>query len=739
MNKKRPNMNKGAAVLFVLFTLLFITLASRFITIQVTGEAEGRALASYADHKYTKERTLDASRGAILDRNGELLAFNTVSYRLVAVINPEATPEHSSRPYHVVDPEKTAKILAQSIAMDEAEIYERLTREGPWQVEFGDAGRNLTFEEKQAIEEYGLPGIHFIRETKRSYPNGVFASHLIGFARYQDYQEGEEAAFVGEIGLEKALDAYLQEEDGKIEYQSDLWGYILPHKETYVTAPKNGADVYLTLDKKIQTFLEDAMNQVDKEYSPRKMMGIVADAKTGEIYAMAQRPTFDPNTREGIEDNWQNIVVETAFEPGSTMKVFTVAAALEEGAFRLDETFPSGRYEVPGGGGTIHDHNYVGWGTISFLEGIQRSSNVAMAYLLERMGTETFRNYLDKFKFGQPTGIGLEHEASGIIQFQWPRDKVSTAFGQATATTALQLVQAMTAITNDGKMMRPQIITKIVGENGEILKEYEPEQAGTPISQETAQQVREILRSTVTAEFGTARRYEIDGYAVAGKTGTAQIFEPGVGKWEGRENYIFSFLGFAPYDDPKLIVYIMIQQPDLPEDESGSVPVSKIFKPVMKNSLQYLNIEPAGVEDVEIPVLPDLIGQPVADAETILRELDLTPVIIGTGENVEKMIPEAGEMLIRDEKIMLVTGGDLTMPDVTGWSLRDVLKFVSVTGIQFSYEGTGFVVNQNLEPNAVLSEESLLHVELQPPLEQFREKNESAGDREASEEGEQME
>lgn len=731
MNKKRPNMNKGAAVLFVIFTLLFITLASRFITIQITGEAEGRVLASYADQKYTKERTLNATRGSILDRNGEVLAFNTVSYRLVAVISPKATPENSSRPYHVVDPEKTAEILAQHIDMDEDTIYERLTREGPWQVEFGEAGRNLTYEEKQEIEQYELPGIHFIREMKRSYPNGVFASHLIGFARYQDQDGNGEEEFVGEIGLEKSLENYLKEEDGKIEYQSDIWGYILPHKETHVTPPKDGADVYLTLDKKIQTFLEDAMNQVEQEYQPRKMMSIVADAKTGEIYAMAQRPSFDPNTREGITDNWQNIVVETAFEPGSTMKIFTLAAAVEEGVFHPEDTFPSGQYKVPDGGGTIRDHNYVGWGTITFLEGIQRSSNVAMAYLLERMGSETFRNYLDKFKFGQPTGIGLDHEASGVINFYYPRDKVSTAFGQATSTTALQLVQAMTAITNDGKMMRPQVIDKIVAEDGEILRNYEPEVAGTPISKETAQQVREILRSTVTSEFGTARRYEIEGYDVAGKTGTAQIFEPGVGKWEGRENYIFSFLGFAPYDDPKLIVYVMIQQPDLPEDEGGSVPVSKIFKPVMKNSLQYLNIEPAGMQDVEISVLPDLIDKPVAEAREVLEELELKPVIIGNGTHIKKMLPEAEELLIPDEKIMLVTDGEMTMPDVTGWSLRDVIKLVSVTGIQFSYEGTGYVVKQNLEPDTVLSAESMLHVELQPPLEQFLEQNGSNTDSES--------
>src|SRR5690606_26705914 len=276
------------------------------------------------------------------------------------------------------------------------------------------------------------------------------------------------------------------------------------------------------------------------------------------------------------------------------------------------------------------------------------------------------------------------------------------AFGQATSTTALQRVQAMTAITNDGKMMRPQVIDKIVAEDGEILQNYEPEVAGTPISKETAQRVREILRSTVTSEFGTARRYEIEGYDVAGKTGTAQIFEPGVGKWEGRENYIFSFLGFAPYDDPKLIVYVMVQQPDLPEDEAGSEPVSKIFNPVMKNSLQYLNIEPVdGAGTVDIHNLPDLAGKSISEAETMLKEMGFTPVIVGKGTKIQKTVPEKGEKLIPGEKIILVTDKELTMPDITDWSLRDVLKLVSATNIQFSYHGTGFVHEQNLEPGTV--------------------------------------
>ena len=336
------------------------------------------------------------------------------------------------------------------------------------------------------------------------------------------------------------------------------------------------------------------MNEVQEEYNPQEMMGVVADAKTGAILAMSQRPTFEPNSREGIEQTWQNIVVETAFEPGSTFKFVPIAAALEEGVFTPNQVYQSGVFEVEGAP-PIRDHNKSGWGEITYLEGIQRSSNVAVVNLVEKMGTDTFRNYLDKFKFGQPTGIGLDNEAQGVIQYQWERDKYATAYGQGTSVTVLQMIQAMTAITNEGKMMKPYLVEKIVDANGKLIKENKAEQVGTPISPETAKEVLKILESTTTSEHGTGKRFAIDGYPVAGKTGTAQIYESGKGYLTGWNNYLFSFIGAAPADDPELIVYVLVKQPKLNQEtyEGGSVPVSKIFNSVMKNSLQYLNVEPS--------------------------------------------------------------------------------------------------------------------------------------------------
>lgn len=723
MNMNRKSMNRRAMLFFIFFSFAFFILTYRFFVLQFTQTAEGRALAAYAEEKYSKSRTIMATRGSILDRNGDPLAVDTASYRLIAILSPTVTPEGAKTPSHVTDPEKTAEILADYIEMEEEKIYELLTTDA-FQVEFGMAGRNLTYEEKTEIEQLGLPGITFLKEMKRSYPNGMFASHLLGFANYEkDEETGEEKLF-GQMGLEKTLDSYLEGHNGKIHYQSDIWGYILPTSNSNIEPPKNGNDVYLTIDKKIQTFLEDAMTEVDKAYRPKQMMGIVAHAKTGEILAMAQRPSFNPNTREGIEKNWKNIIVEEAFEPGSPMKIFTLAAAVEEGVFNPDELYKSGSYKVHGD--TIWDHNDAGWGEITFLKGIQLSSNVAIAKLLEKIGEDTFFNYLQAFKFGVPTDIGLSNEASGKLVYQWPIEKVTTAFGQATSVTALQLIQAMTAITNNGKMMKPYVIDKIVDEDGNVVKEYKPESVSQPISGETAKYVLDVLASTVTSEWGTGRHFAIEGYEVAGKTGTAEIFDPEQGTYlSGWDNYIFSFLGTAPKDDPELIVYVMIQQPDLDEEnyEYGSTPVSKIFTSVMKSSLEYLNIETDNtVEPASIIKLDDFAGKPVTAGKQFLESSGLVPVVIGSGGKIQSTFPEAGSTLLEGERVLLLTNQDWTMPNIQGWSLSDVMKLVMSTKLDVSIAGDGFVTSQSISEGTKIKAGMKLELHLTPPEEIFGKK-----------------
>lgn len=710
MMRKQPNMNFGAALLFILFCLLFFVLIFRFLSIQLTGEAAGQPLAAKAQQKYYKEGVLEAKRGTIYDRNGEIIAEDTSSYTLIAILS------ESMKPNYVSDKEKTAKELAKYIDLPESEIYRILskkTKNGPFQVEFGRAGRDIPLQTKQKIEELKLPGITFIRESKRFYPNGIFSSHLIG---YVDTKEGETTP-VGQLGIEKSLNDILTGKNGSINYESDLWGYILPNSEEKITPAVDGKDVYLTLDKKIQTFLEDALNQAALEYNPKKMIAIVADPKTGDILAMGQRPTFHPKTREGISDTWLNEAVEISYEPGSTVKIFTVAAALEEDVLNLNEAYQSGSYKVTKNSKVIRDHNKVGWGSISYLEGFQRSSNVAMAKIVnEKLGFDKYREYLTKFGFENPTGLEVPNEAGGNIVYNYPLDKITTGYGQGTAITAIQQIQAATAIAGDGNMLKPHIISKIVDPNKkETIKKSEPEIVGKPVSENTAKQMREIMETVISSPKGTGyEKYNIEGYDVAGKTGTANFTENGV-YVHGVNKYVYSFLGMAPADDPQLIVYVAVKEPEIENSSDGSKPVSMIFKQVMKNSLQYLSIQPSELEAAKTVSIPDVTGTTVDRGKELLGKSGINAIVIGKGKKIVKQLPEKGQSLLEGEKVVLQTDSDLTLPDMTGWSLRDVMKVANLANLKLNISGNGYVIKQNLHSGSPLKEGDYLVVHLQTP------------------------
>ncbi|MEH6995425.1 penicillin-binding protein [Neobacillus drentensis] len=717
MNKKQPYMNFGAAGLFVLFGLLFFILLLRYFSIQFTGEVGSQPLAAKAQQKYSRTGNLEAVRGVIYDKNGEVVSEDTTSYTLIAILDKKMTT-NSKKPNHVTDPEKTARELAKFIEMEESEIYSILTKD-QFQVEFGKAGRDISHQTKKEIEALKLPGITFKRDSKRFYPNGIFASHLVGYADRIDEKDGT-YNYVGKMGIEQTLNKELTGKDGKINYESDLWGYLLPNGEQKVTPAENGNDVYLTIDKKIQTFLEDAMNKVVEEYNPKKIIAIVADPKTGEILAMGQRPSFHPKTKEGIDNSWHNEAIESSFEPGSTMKIFTLAAAIEENKFNPNELFQSGSYRVTSKDKPIHDHNRSGWGTISYLEGVQRSSNVAFAKLAnEKLGFEKFREYLTKFGLDRPTGIDLPNETSGKIQFTWPIEKATTAYGQGTAITPIQQIQAATAIANKGKMMKPHVVDKIVNhDTGKVIRDTTPEVVDTPISAETAKEVLDILETVVTnEETGTGNRYQIDGYSVAGKTGTASIPDPKGGYLGGQEDYIFSFLGMAPADNPKLIVYVAVQQPEIEHYSMGSIPVSMVFNPVMKNSLQYLNIQPSQQEKATTTKLGEFEGQTVTETLKKLEKQKLEVVVLGKGTKVSGQLPAAGTNVLEGEKIILQTDGELNVPDFTGWSLRDVMKVAKISGVKLNSTGSGYVVKQSLKEGAFLRKEDFLIVDLKTPEE----------------------
>lgn len=716
--------------MFVIFGGLFLLLFGRLLSIQITGQAEGRQMAMMAEAKYAKESILKAERGEIIDRNGEMIASDTLSYRLIAILAESATEKNAEKPRHVVNYEKTAELLSKHIAMDKDKILSQMNAAiakntddyQVYQTEFGKAGRDINHETMLAIkaeaEKEEVTGLQFVEDKKRFYPNGDFASYLVGFAMKEE-DEDKKVSTVGKMGLEKTYNDLLTGVNGKMDYKTDFWGFVLPKTEKQIVAAKDGMTIQLTIDKTIQNFVEDAMNEVDKAYSPEKMLVIVTNPKTGEIYAMSQRPSFHPGTREGLTENWLNDAVENTVEPGSTMKMFTLAAAIEEKKWDPMAEFQSGQYTIYDK--TIRDINRTGWGRISFLEGFQRSSNVSMAYLLERMGDRTFIEYLKGFGFGEKVGIDLPREASGILLDINPSERLTTSYGQGSTVTPIQMIQAATAIANDGKMMKPFVIDKIIDPNtDEVIENHKPEERESPISEATAKQVRDILASTVTSKYGTGKRFALSDYTVGGKTGTAEIpKKQGSGYISENGNYLYSFLGMAPIEDPQLLTYVLVQHPKLAIGQYGSEPVADLFTSIMESSLKYMNIVPEDSGTLTAVSLTSTVGKDSAAAVSEMQEQGFAPIVIGEGGKVISQYPQKGTKLTQGSIVLLETAGNTTLPNFSGWSKKMVLSFKMLSGLDIRLNGDGYVVEQSLSAGAVISKDDPVVLQLLSPEMQF--------------------
>ncbi len=698
--------NKGAGYFMIFFLLLFLLLLARFFYIQSTGTVHNQDLDALAKQKHSKKGVLEANRGTIYDQNGHVLAQDANSYKIVAALKGANSVENK---------EDTAKKIAGVLGKGEEDILASLNKEGRSQVEFGTLGKDLTKEKKEQIEALKLPGISFITENARVYPNGDFASYVIGHAK-----PNENGTSVGQFGIEKSLDKYLSASNGEVAYTGDRKGVSLDGGKVNVKAPKNGDNAYLTIDQRVQSYLEDAMKAASKQYEPESLIGIVADPKTGKILAMSTKPSYDPNDRQ--IKYFFNDAIANAFEPGSTMKIFTLAAAINEGVYKGQDYYQSGTYQV--GNRKIKDHNGgAGWGSITFDEGVERSSNVAFAILGDqKLGPERFRKYIHSFGLDEKTNIDLSGEGSNTILFDQQIQQVTTAFGQGSTVTPIQLVQAATAIANDGKMMKPYAIDKIVDPITDKVKlEHKPEEVGKPVTKETAAQVRQLLERVVTSPKGTGTAYKIDGYSVGGKTGTAQIPDGKGGYMTGRQNYIFSFLGMAPMDDPQLVVYVAVKQPKLKDDENGAQPLADIFKYVTKNSLEYLKIKPNEVKDPkkhlkeQQTTVPDVTGKTMAEAGKAIDKAKLRPIVLGEGK-VQQQVPKATEQTLKGDRVFLV-GDKPTMPNIQGWALRDVMNLAKTLQLNLKPSGTGYVTEQSVAEGTLLQSGTELGVTLVPPLE----------------------
>ncbi|MDL4841270.1 penicillin-binding protein [Aquibacillus rhizosphaerae] len=726
--KKNKTTHVMSAVIMLLFVVMFLTVSGRFLYIQGTGEVAGVSLQEWADSRRTNTHEIKAERGTIYDRNKMPLAQDRSVYRVYAIVDDSFSTDPDN-PKHVDNPQNTAEKLAPLLDMDGNELQSTIENgieNDRFQVEFGSKGKELSQEQKEEIEALKLPGINFVKESIRFYPNGVFASHIIGFAQNKDItnDDGEiiETIVEGKTGIEQQFDEKLVGTNGSISYKRDKFNVKLLDSDEIVQQAENGKDIYLTIDQKIQTLLEDSMNQVVEQYDPERITAVVMDPKTGEVLAMSNRPSYNPNDIGKVE-NWYNDVISTPFEPGSTMKIFTLAAAIEEGVYNPNEQFKSGTYKIDEITRPIKDWKKT-WGNISYEEGIQRSSNVGASKLVwEKMGTDTFLEYLNAFDFDQKTEIDLPSEQAGKILYNWPIEKLTASYGQGTTTTPMQLVKAASAVANNGNMVKPYVVSKVIdSETGDILEEHKTEVVGNPISAETSKQVLDTLETVISSEEGTGHNvYNLNDYSVAGKTGTAQIPDPESGGYlTGEENYIFSFLGMAPKDDPELIIYVSVKQPnlDLENYESGSAPVSFIFKNVMENGLHYLNIEPDKEEQqekIETISIPEIVGQSVDTVKQDLESLGSKVTIIGKGKTVTNSSVSEGDEVLSNERILLLTDSSITMPDISGWSLRDVLRLSDLLSLEVEVVGSGYAVNQSVSVGEEIGQEQSVKVEFSAP------------------------
>lgn len=689
------NRHNFSSLLLVVTIFAFGLVFLRFSQIMVQGEVDGENLQENVEQLYTNNHTLQADRGTIYDRHGNPLAIDATSYKMLGVLTDKWSTE--GNPQHVQDKEAVADVLSKHLNLSKDEVLDYLDKDVD-QVEFGSAGNNLSYHTvsniKEDFEEQDLTGIIFDERQERLYPNGIFSSHTIGLAQYSNEEDAKnQKQLQGVMGLEASFNDLLTGQNGQRTYQKDSFGYMVPGLENEEVEPQDGGDLYLSFDHKLQVHLETILSRVQEDNNPKSMTATVMNPETGEIIASAQRPSFNATTLENINASWQNLLTEYTYEPGSTMKILTLAAAIEEGVFNPNQYFESGTIRVHGG--LVRDYKPEGWGWISQLEGVARSSNVLFVQLVDAMGHDVWKDYLDAFGFGQPTGVSLPNEQAGSNPFGSPLQEVNTGFGQGISVTPIQMLQAFSAIANDGNMVKPKFIEKAVTDEEE--KVYEPVEQESLISEETADLTLNYLNQATGMEGAVAAPYQKEGVDVAAKTGTAQVADPTGGYYSSK--YIYSVTGMIPADDPEYLVYITVQEPNYTEDAThGSAVVQKIYHPLVDRILDF-NEKPdedQNKENIQYTDAPSYLDMSTDEASNALAESGQNYTVVGTGNEVVQQFPYPETPLFNDQQIILMTNGAATMPDLTNWSRNDALKVAGLTGVNMNFEGEGYVVNQSL-------------------------------------------
>ncbi|MZQ81839.1 stage V sporulation protein D [Paenibacillus sp. 5J-6] len=606
----------------IIGTIIFTALILRLAYVQLW---IGQDLANKAEDSWRRQIEFAPKRGEIQDRNGITLTYSMSTPTIVAI------------PVQIQDPQSTAAKLAEVLQGNADDIYKQITKKTS-QVDIKPSGRKITIEKAQEVRNLHLPGVVVAEDNKRYYPFSSLAAHILGFAGIDK----------GLTGIEAKYDKELTGIPGNISYMTDAAGRPLAGTTDKYTSPKDGLNVKLTIDSHLQSVMERELDQAMVQYQAQNVVAIMMDPNNGEILAMGSRPTYEPGNYKNYptETYNRNLPIWKTYEPGSTFKIITLAAALEEKKVDLknEPFYDPGFIEV--GGARLRCWKRGGHGSETMLQVVQNSCNPGFVVMGQRLGKEKLFDYISKFGFGKKTGIDLGGEENGIMfkpSQVGPVELATTAFGQGVSVTPIQQITAVSAAINGGKLFKPYVAKSFSNpDTGEVVKVTEPELVRNVISEGTSKQVREALESVVA--LGTGRNAFIDGYRVGGKTGTAQKVINGR---YSPDEHIVSFIGFAPADNPKIVIYAAVDDPK--GIQFGGLIAAPLVKNMMADALRYMKVEPNKQQldkeyrygETPVVEVPDLVGASVDD---ILEDLNMNFKLAksGNGKYVISQAPKAG-------------------------------------------------------------------------------------------------
>ena len=720
MKKEKIKQNiKIYKILYVLVFFLFVAFILRLSYLCLVDYKVGdKTISAFINNRNMEEEVIYPTRGDILDKNGNILAQSVSSYTVIAYLSEERSKD-SDTLRHVVDIKKTAEALSPLINMSVEDITNLLSKDA-YQVELGPGGRNLSQLQMEKIQSLNLPGIDFIKNTKRYYPNGDFASYMLGYTVTKE--ENGNDVITGELGIEEYYNETLTGKPGYVTYEKDRNGYKIANGREYIKPADDGDDIYLTIDNNIELFIENAVKKASADSEAEWALMIVADAKTGAILGYSSTPSFDPNIRNMT--SYIDPIIGYAYEPGSTMKIFSYMCAIESGNYKGDETFMSGsktyESEKTGEKVTVNDWNKKGWGEITYDQGFALSSNIAVAYMVETaIGKSELKKCYQNYGFGKKTGFTMKREETGSIDFNYQVEVATAGYGQGIKTTPIQHIQTLTAIANDGMMLKPYIVSKIVDSNtNAITYTGKKKEIRNIASKETINKMKELMRSVVqpNSEVATGYAYYMDGYDIIGKTGTAQIFDYKTGNYmPGESDYIYSFSGLYPGDNPEIIVYTAIKRP---KDTTNYL--APMVKEVITNISKYLNIKETKTINTTYKI-DSYINKNINTVKSTLKDSSVNLFVLGDGEKVVNQFPEKNSVLTKGDNLILLTNHyDNKMPNLLNLSYKEANIILKYLNLNYELEGTGYVVSQSIEPGTVITENDVIKLVLEKKYQEVK-------------------